>query len=90
MIDKENINKLASSLYFELSEEETEKIIKEIQQLDKQLQATNVDPKNLNVKPVNYTRAVNCATFRKDQPEQKQDKDYLANAEVANKYVVGK
>lgn len=90
MIDKEYINKLASSLYFELSDNETKKIIKEIQDLDAQLQATNITPKNLKASPVNYSRAVNCATFRKDKPVKKQDKDYLSNATVANKYVVGK
>ncbi|MCQ2956917.1 MAG: hypothetical protein MJ233_03645 [Mycoplasmoidaceae bacterium] len=90
MIDKDYINKLASSLYFELTDNEVNKIIGEIKQLDAQLQATNITPKNLKNSPVNYSRAVNCASFRKDQPVKKQDKDYLSNATVVNKYVVGK
>ncbi len=88
MIDKEYIKRLTNSLCFELSDEQTNKIIKEIQELDEELKHSNYEKHQAS--PVCYTRAVNCAKFRKDVPDKQLDKDYLSNATVADKYVVGK
>lgn len=88
MIDKEYIKHLTKNLYIELSDEQTSKIIKEIQELDGLLAATNFDYTKYT--PVNNPRVINCAKFRKDVPDKKLDKDYLSNAKKADKYVVGK
>ena len=90
MIDKEYIKKLTASLCFELSDNQTNQIINEIELLDKQLQQAEISLKNLKAQPTNYSRAVNCSTFRKDVVSFKQDKEYLSNAKVINNYVVGK
>lgn len=90
-IDQAYIKELAHSLYFEFSDEQLQKIIKEIQELDDELQKTNFKELTGNYTPVNYTRVSNCAVLRRDdQPDKKYDKDYLSNAKKADKYVVGK
>lgn len=88
MIDKDYIKRLAQSLCFELSDEQTNAIIKEIQELDEELKQSNYEKHQAS--PVYYTRVVNCAKFRKDVPDKQLKKDYLSNAKVVDKYVVGK
>ncbi|MCQ3907704.1 MAG: hypothetical protein MJ219_03020 [Mycoplasmoidaceae bacterium] len=90
MIDKEYIKHLTKNLCFELSDEQTNKIIKEIQDLDRQLKESNFEVDNIKFAPVNNPRVINFAKLRPDIPDKKLDKDYLSNAKVANKYVVGK
>ncbi|MCQ3908476.1 MAG: hypothetical protein MJ200_02795 [Mycoplasmoidaceae bacterium] len=90
-IDQAYIKELSHSLFFDFSDKQLEKIIKEIQELDDELQKTNFDKLVGSYTPVNYTRVSNCAKLRRDdQPDKKYDKDYLSNAKKADKYVVGK
>ncbi|MCQ3914955.1 MAG: hypothetical protein MJ201_04300 [Mycoplasmoidaceae bacterium] len=90
-IDQEYIKELARSLYFELSDEQLQKIVAEIQELDEQLQRANFSELTSKFTPVCYTRVSNCAKLRRDdEPDKKYDKDYLSDAKKADKYVVGK
>ncbi|XQP55146.1 MAG: hypothetical protein ACOQNV_00025 [Mycoplasmoidaceae bacterium] len=90
-IDQEYVKELAHSLFFEFDDEQLQKIIKEIQELDDELQKTDFQKLVGSYTPVNYTRVTNCAKLRRDdQPDKKYDKDYLSNAKKADKYVVGK
>lgn len=88
MIDKEYIKHLTANLCFELSDEQTRKILAEIQELDNMLAESDFDDQKYS--PVNNPRVVNCATLRKDVCDKQLDKDYLSNAKKADKYVVGK
>ena len=90
MIDKEYIKHLTRNLCFELSDAETTKIIKEIQDLDQMLKESNFEQQQKQYSPVNNPRVINCAKFRKDVPDKQLNKDYLSNAKKADKYVVGK
>ncbi|XQP55648.1 MAG: hypothetical protein ACOQNY_02470 [Mycoplasmoidaceae bacterium] len=90
MVDKEYIKHLTKNLCFELSEEQTAKIIKEIQELDQDLEQSHFDVENPKYKPVNNPRVINCAKMRKDVPDKQLEKDYLSNAKKSDKYVVGK
>jgi len=90
MIDKKQIEELAKNLCFEEDKDQIEKVIQDIKGLDNDLKDINIDPNSIDAIPVDYPRVVNCASLRKDVPEQKEDKDYLSNAKVANKYMVGK
>lgn len=90
-IDQEYIKELARSLYFEFTNEQLQKIVKEIQELDDELQQANFEQLIAKHTPVNYTRVTNCAKLRRDDAaDKKYDKDYLSNAKKADKYVVGK
>lgn len=88
MIDKDYIKHLSKNLCFELSDEQTNKILKELQDLDDMMLATHFDDKIYS--PVNGPRVINYAKFRKDVPDKDLKKDYLSNAKKADKYVVGK
>jgi len=90
MIDKNYIKKLAKTLCLEEDEDQIEKVIQDIIALNDELKNINIDPNSIDAIPVDYPRVVNCASLRKDVPSKKTDKDYLNNAKVANKYVVGK
>ena len=89
-IDHEYVKQLARSLYFEFSDEQLDLIVKEIQQLDDQMQKTDLNALIQKYTPVNYTRVTNCAKLRQDKPDKQLNKDYLSNAKKADKYVVGK
>lgn len=89
-IDHDYVKALARSLYFEFSDEQLEKIVKEIQELNEQLEKENFSELTSKYTPVNYTRVVNCAKLRQDKPDKQLEKDYLSNAKKADKYVVGK
>lgn len=90
MNNKNYLKELAKSLFFELSDEQIEKLsveMDEIQEMIDQAKKT-VDDK---VEPSNYPRVVNCSSLRKDVPVvNEKKKDYLSNAKVADKYVVGR
>lgn len=89
-IDRDYVKQLARSLYFEFSDEQLEKIVKEIQELDDQMHKANLEELIKKYTPVNYTRVTNCAKLRQDKPDKQLNKDYLSNAKKADKYVVGK
>lgn len=89
MIDKKYLKELAQKLYFELDDKEVEKIAKDIENLEVELQdyQKEIDPKSI---PADYPRVKNCAVLRKDVIAKSEKKDYLSNAKTADKYVVGK
>lgn len=88
MVDKKYVSELAQKLFFELSDEQLDLVQKEIVDLENQLDLykKEIDSKSI---PANFPRVKNCATLRKDVVEQTEG-DYLSNAKVVNKYVVGK
>ncbi|MBQ0045780.1 MAG: hypothetical protein KBS35_02725 [Mycoplasma sp.] len=90
-IDQDYIKRLARSLFFDFSDEQLQKIVKEIQELDDQLQLANFEELIAKFTPVDHPRVSNCAKLRRDdEADKKYDKDYLSNAKKADKYVVGK
>lgn len=89
MIDKEYIKQLAKKLYIELDDEQLDKVTDEINEMEKQLAEYRKDINPATI-PADYPRVKNCAVLRKDIISKPAKKDYLSNAKVADKYVVGK
>jgi len=90
MIDKNYLKELTKSLRFNLDDEQVDKLVMELSEIDGMIQHAKktVDP---SITPVNYPRVKNCGKLRKDTPvDNKDKKEYLSNAKVADKYVVGK
>ncbi len=86
MIDRQYIKQLAKSMCFDVSDEQADKIVTEIKELNDSLQHIL----KTDATPVNYARAVNYASLRHDVADKQLEKDYLSNAKKADKYVVGK